>query len=80
MGQEAGQKCGDEYRKGLVRHFFDSDNTVQVRKGGAKKTKADYLRAHCRTDHNNVRRKTYREGGYDGLGGIAVNSKKYQED
>lgn len=75
MGEEAGQKGCDEYRKKLIRHFSDSNDPVQVGQGRAEKTKANHLRAHRAT--NKVRSETYCERSYDGLRGIAVNSKEY---
>ena len=59
-------------------HPFDGDNTVQVCQGRAEQSVAEHLRAHCRT--NKVGRETYREGGYNRLGDIAVNSEEHQKD
>jgi hypothetical protein len=78
MRQSAGQKAGYEYGSRLIRHFPDSNNTVQVCEECPEETKADYLRAHCIT--NNIGSKTYREGCYDGLGGATIDNKKYQKD
>lgn len=75
MCHNAGQKTGDKYYSRLVSHFFDSNNPVDVCERCAGQTKADYLRPHCRP--NNISSKTYREGGYDGLAGVTVDSKKY---
>ena len=78
MCQAAGQKAGDEYHKGLMGHFSDCNNTVQIRQSRAEEAKADYFRAHCRSD--DVGSKTYYKRGYDCVGEITVNSKKYQEN
>ena len=74
----AGQEAGQEYRSGLIRHFPDSNYTVQVGQQGSEETKADYLRPHCGT--NNIGGKTYREGCSNSLRGVAIDSKKYQKD
>jgi hypothetical protein len=78
MDYSAGQQTGDKYRSRLISHFSDSNNAVEVCQGCSEETKADYLRSHYRP--NNISSKTYREGGYDGLAGVTVNSKEYQED
>ena len=80
MGQAAGQKAGDKYRKRLIGHFPDSDNTMQVCQDRAKETKADYLRTHCRAGSNDISSKAYCERRYDRFGSVTVNSKKNQKD
>jgi len=80
MCPSTGQKAGYKYRNRLIRHSPDSNNTVQVCNQRPEKTKADYLRAHCRTNNNNIGSKAYNKGSYDGLGGGIIDSKKYQKD
>jgi len=78
MCQSTSQKAGYEYCSRLIRHLPDSNKTVQVGQQGPEETKADYLRAHYET--NNIGSKTYRERCYYRLGGITINSEKYQKD
>ena len=51
---------------------------MQICKQSAKQTKADCIRTHRAA--NDVSYKTYDKRGYNRLGGIAVNRKKYKKN
>lgn len=78
MSQPASQKAYDEYDNGLIGHFPDFDNAVQVGQRCAEEAEADYLGAHRGTNH--ISSEAYCKGRYDGLGHIGTDSKKHKKD